>query len=274
MSKDEVVMHPTATVHPRARLDNGVSIGPYSTVGENVSIGKNTKIDGHVFITGWTEIGEDCRFSPFSSIGTDPQDLTYKGEKTLVKIGSRNIFREFITINRGTVNGRGETVIGDGNYLMAYSHVAHDCIVGNETIFTHGATLGGHVVVEDFSNVGAFSGIHQFCKIGKHAFIGGYSVITQDVISFCKVAGSRPALLYGLNAVGLRRRGFSRERLKDLKAMFKIIFYSDLNTSQAVDKIQKDFPPGEDRDEIIRFIQNSKRGILKKTEEKWDIDLG
>lgn len=270
MPEKAVSVHPTATVHPGAELDSGVHIGPYVTVGEHASIGKNTVIEAHVSISGWTEIGKNCRFSPFSSIGGEPQDVTYKGEETWVRIGDGNIFREYVTVHRGTVNGRGETVIGERNYFMAFSHVAHDCIVGNETVFTHGATLGGHVVVEDFANVGAFSGVHQFCRIGKYAFIGGYSVITQDVLPFCRVAGSRPPLLYGLNAVGLRRQGFSRERLRALKEMFRIIFYSDLNTSQAVERISRDFPPGEDRDEILRFIKESKRGIVKKTSESWD----
>ncbi|UCC40043.1 MAG: acyl-ACP--UDP-N-acetylglucosamine O-acyltransferase [Candidatus Aminicenantes bacterium] len=274
MGKNEVFIHPTATVQPKARLDVGVWIGPYSFIGRNVIVKKNTRLDGNVYINGWTEIGEGNHIFPFCSIGTEPQDLTYKGEKTLVKIGDRNVFREFITVHRGTVKGRKETVVGNDSYFMAYSHIAHDCIVGNETVFTHGSTLGGHVTVDDYATVGAFSGIHQFCRIGKHGFIGGYSVITQDVLSFSRVAGGRPTLLYGLNAIGLRRKKFSRERLRDLKEMFKIIFYSNLNTSQALDKIKEQFQPGEDRDEIINFIQSSKRGIIKKAAEKWDSELG
>lgn len=274
MSKNEVFIHSTAIVHPKARLDLGVWVGPHSFIGQDVIIKKNTKLDGNVYINGWTEIGEDNHFSPFCSIGNEPQDLTYKGEKTQVKIGDRNIFREFITVHRATAKGRKETVIGNDSYFMAYSHIAHDCTVGNETVFTHGATLGGHVTIDDYAAVGALSGIHQFCRVGKHAFIGGYSVITQDVLSFCRVAGGRPPLLYGLNVIGLRRRGFSRERLGSLKEMFKIIFYSDLNTSQALAKIKEQFQPGEDRDEIIDFIQSSKRGIIKKVAEKWDSESG
>ena len=156
---------------------------------------------------------------------------------------------------------------------MAYSHVAHDCIVGSETIFINGATLAGHVIVDDYVTVGAFSGVHQFCRVGKYAFIGGFSVITQDVIPFCRVAGSRPPLLYGLNIVGLRRKGFSREKIRDLKEMFKIIFYSDINTTQALESIKERFAPGEERDEIINFIQSSKRGIIKRSTEKWEISL-
>lgn len=272
MGKNEISVHPTSIVHPNAQLDSGVFIGPYSYIGEKVTIHKNTRIDASVYIDGMTEIGESCHFSPFSSVGTEPQDITYNQEDTCVKIGNRNIFREFVTVHRGTPKGGGKTVIGNDNYFMAYSHIAHDCIVGNETQFIHGATVGGHVSVADFATVGAYSGIHQFCRIGKYAFIGGYSVIVQDVFPFCRVAGSRPPLLYGLNAIGLRRRGFSRERINTVKSMFKIFFYSDLNTTQAVEKIKKDFPPGEDRDEIIRFVQASKRGIVKKAAKKWELD--
>lgn len=273
MSESEIIIHPTATVHPKAQLDAGVSIGPYSYIGEKVKIHKNTKIEANVFIKGKTEIGQDCFFSPFSSVGTEPQDISYHQEDTVVKIGNKNIFREFITVNRGTVKGGGQTTIGDNNYFMAYSHVAHDCIVGSETIFINGATLAGHVIVDDYVTVGAFSGVHQFCRVGKYAFIGGFSVITQDVIPFCRVAGSRPPLLYGLNIVGLRRKGFSREKIRDLKEMFKIIFYSDINTTRALESIKKRFAPGEERDEIINFIQSSKRGIIKKSSEKWEISL-
>lgn len=270
MSDGEVTAHPSASIHPQAQLDSGVEVGPFAVIGKDVTIAKNTVIDAHVCITGKTDVGKACRFSPFSSIGGEPQDISYKGEKTRVKIGNGNIFREFVTVHRGTVDGRGETDIGDDNYLMAFSHVAHDCIVGKKIVFLHGATIGGHVVVDDFATVGAMSGVHQFCRIGKYAYIGGYSVITQDVLSFCRVAGARPTFLYGLNTIGLRRQGFSRERIKALKDMFKIVFYSELNTAQAVEHLQKDFPPGDDRDEILRFIRDSQRGIVKKPVEKWD----
>lgn len=274
MSRNETFIHSAATVHPKAQLDDGVWIGPYCFIGEKVTIHRATKVDAHVFINGLTEIGQGCHFSPFSSIGTEPQDISYKGEETLVKIGERNVFREFITVHRGTVKGGGKTVIGSNNYFMAYSHIAHDCHVGDETVFMNGTTLGGHITVDDYVMISAFSGVHQFCRIGKHAFIGGYSVITQDVLPFCRIAGSRPARFFGLNVVGLRRRGFSKERLKELKEMFKIIFHSDLNTTQAIDSIKEKFPSGEDRDEIIRFIQSSERGIVKKVAEKWNHELG
>jgi UDP-N-acetylglucosamine acyltransferase len=270
MSDREVSVHSTASVHPRARLDSGVSIGPYAVIGEDITILQDTIIDAHVCLSGKTEIGKRCRFSPFSSIGGEPQDISYKGEETSVKIGNDNIFREFLTVHRGTANGRGATLIGDSNYFMAYSHVAHDCYVGSHIVFLHGATIGGHVAVDDFSTVGAMSGVHQFCRIGKYAFIGGNTVITQDVLPFCRVAGARPTLLYGLNAIGLRRQKFSGERIKALKDMFKIIFYSDLNTIQALERIEKEFPPGEDKNEILRFIRDSRRGIVKKPSDKWD----
>jgi UDP-N-acetylglucosamine acyltransferase len=270
MSDGEVAVHPNASVHSRAQLDSGVKVGPFAFVGEDVTIYANTVIEAHVCITGKTEVGKGCRFSPFSSIGGEPQDLSYKGEETRTKIGDNNIFREFVTVHRGTVNGKNETIIGDNNYFMAYSHVAHDCIVGSKIVFLHGATIGGHVSVDDCSTVGAMSGVHQFCRIGKYAFIGGRTVLTQDVLPFCRVAGARPTLLFGLNAIGLRRQGFSRERIKVLKDMFRILFYSELNTAQAVERIEKEFPPGNDRDEILRFIRDSRRGIVKKPSEKWE----
>jgi UDP-N-acetylglucosamine acyltransferase len=267
MPADEVFIHPSATVHKKAILDSGVRVGPYSFIGQNIKIGKNTQVDAHIYLDGWTEIGEYCHFSPFSSIGTEPQDITYKGEETLVKIGDRNIFREYITVNRGTVNGEGKTLIGNDNYFMAYSHIAHDCIVGDETNFGNAATLAGHVTIGDYATISAFSGIHQFCRVGKHAFIGGFSVVIQDIVPFSRVAGGRPLHLYGLNTIGLRRRGYSNQRIKTIKDMFNVLFFSDLNTVQAVEKIKKQFTPHEDRDELLGFIQSSKRGITKKTAE-------
>jgi UDP-N-acetylglucosamine acyltransferase len=271
MSTSEVFVHPTSTVHPKAQLGPGVWIGPQCVIGERVAIREKTRLEASVFIDGNTEIGEECRFSAFSVIGTAPQDVGYKEEETQTIIGSRNIFREFFTVNRGTIKGGGKTVIGSDNYFMAHSHVGHDCLVGSSTVFTHAGTLGGHVCVEDFATIGAFSAVHQFCRVGRHAFIGGFTVVTQDVLPFSRVAGMRPVLFYGLNAIGLRRHGFSRERINDLKNIFKVIFYSNLNTTQAIEKIKILFPPHEDREEIIRFIQSSARGIIKKSQpESWD----
>ena len=272
MSKHDSRIHPSAIVHPDAKIEEGVLIGPYVTIGTHVMIGKNTRVDAYVFLDGKTEIGPNNHIFPFCSIGTDPQDLSYSGEETAVKIGEGNIFRENVTIHKGTAKGNGKTVIGCKNYFMAYAHVGHDCLVGNETVLVNGASLGGHVTLDDYAFVSAYSAVHQFGRVGKHSLIGGLSTITQDVLPFCRVGGGRPPLFYGLNTIGLRRRGFTRERLRDLKDMFKLIFYSDLNTSQAVERIREEFPPGEDRDEILNFIQSSERGIIKKTAGKWETD--
>jgi len=270
MSPSEVFVHPTSVVSPKAQLGEGVWVGPHCVIGDKVEIGGNTRLEGNIQILGSTEIGESCLFSPFSVIGGEPQDVGYRQEDTRVRIGGRNTFREFITIHRGTVKGGGETVVGSGGYFMAYSHIAHDCRVGNEVVFTNAATLGGHVSVDDFVTISAFSSVHQFCRIGKYAYIGGFTVVTQDVVPFAKVAGMRPVLFYGPNAIGLRRRGFSRERIQVVKDIFKLLFYSELNTSQAVERIQAQIPAGEDRDEVIRFIESSKRGIVKKPSGPWD----
>jgi len=269
MTRDETFIHPSAIVHPGSRLDRGVHVGPFSIIGENVTVGKNTRFEAHVYVEGNTTIGEDCRFFPYAMVGTEPQDVGYKEEQTFLKVGDRNIFREFITLHRGTKKGGGKTSVGNDNYFMAYTHVAHDCQVGHGTVFGNAASLAGHVAVEDFTYIGPFSGIHQFCRVGKYAFVGGYSVCTQDVLPFCRVAGDRPTLLYGMNSVGLRRREFSKERVNGIKGMLKILLYSDLNTSQALSAIKENYPSGEDRDELIRFIESSKRGFVKKATEKW-----
>jgi UDP-N-acetylglucosamine acyltransferase len=270
MSAPEVVIHPAATVHPKAELDAGVRIGPDCVVGPDVRLGKNTFLESHVSIIGTTEVGADCRFAPFVSIGSEPQDLGYKDDPTVVRIGDGNVFKEFVTVHRGTVKGGGVTRIGDRNFLMAYTHIAHDCQVGNEIVFTNNATLAGHVVVQDYAMLSAFTGVHQFCRIGRYAFSGGFTVITQDLPPFCKVAGMRPVRIYGLNSVCLRRRGFSSERVRVLRDMIKVLFFSSLNTTQALERIEASFPPGEDRDELVGFVRSSRRGIIKKASEKWD----
>jgi UDP-N-acetylglucosamine acyltransferase len=273
MSGSDVVVHPSAVVHPGARLAPGVEVGPFCLIGEHVVIGPNTRFEAQVTVGGWTTIGADNRFSPGSCLGTEPQDTGYTGEPTRVVIGDRNVFREFITIHRATVKEERLTQIGDDNYFMAYSHVAHDCRVGNRTVFLHGATLGGHVPVGDSATVGAWSAVHQFCRLGRYSYMGGGSMIVQDVVPFSRVAGQRPAQILGLNLVGLRRNGFSRERIAALKEMFRILFYSNLNTSVALARIEAEIPAGEDRDELLNFIRASKRGIVKKVADSWDSDL-
>jgi UDP-N-acetylglucosamine acyltransferase len=274
MSAPDLFIHPTATVHPQARLDSGVHVGPYCLVGPGVTLHKNVHLESHIVLAGRVEVGADCRFSPHSVIGTEPQDISYKGEETGVEIGPENIFREFVTIHRGTARDGGLTRIGARNYFMAFAHAGHDSQIGSDVILTHGVTLGGHVLVGDFVNIGGLTGVHQFCRIGRHAFIGGTSTITQDVVPFSRVAGSRPARMFGLNLVGLRRRGFSRERLQALKGVFNLLFYSQLNTSQAVERITSEFPACEDREEILQFIGSSKRGLVKKVSDQWDLESG
>ena len=274
MADPETVIHPTATVHPQAQLEEGVFIGPYCHIGPGAVLRRKVRLEGHVVIEGRTEIGPESRISFHTVIGTEPQDIGYKGEDTRVVIGAGNILREFVTIHRGTAQGPGETRVGDRNYLMAFAHLGHDCRIGNETVLTHGITLGGHVVVEDYANIGGMTGVHQFCRIGRYAFVGGASVLTQDVAPFSRVAGSRPPRFFGLNLVGLRRRGFSKERLAALKDIFQILFYSDLNTGQAVEKIRFEFPSNEDGRELLAFIGSSKRGFIKKVSDQWDSESG
>ncbi|MHB8053850.1 MAG: acyl-ACP--UDP-N-acetylglucosamine O-acyltransferase [Candidatus Aminicenantales bacterium] len=263
-------VHPTAVVHPGASVAPEATVGPFCVVGEHVTIGPGTILEAHVHLRGWTEIGADNRFSPFTAIGGEPQDVGYKGEPTRIKIGDRNIFREGATVHRATVKQDRVTIVGNDNYFMAYAHVGHDCVVGDRTIFLHGATLGGHVQVGDASLIGAMSGVHQFCRIGRYSFMGGGSMITQDVLPFCRVVGQRPARVLGLNFVGLRRNGFSRERLDILKKIFKLLLFQGLNTIQALERIETEIPPSADREEILAFVGSAKRGFIKKTADAWD----
>jgi UDP-N-acetylglucosamine acyltransferase len=213
-------------------------------------------------IEGPVKIGKNCRFFPFASIGQVPQDLKFHGERTELLIGDNNVFREFVTFHRGTTGGGGKTVVGNNNFFMAYTHVAHDCIIGNSVILANAATLAGHVTVEDFSHVGAFSGIHQFCRVGKHGFIGGYSVITKDVLPFSKTVGNR-ARCYGVNSLGLRRKGFDTARIGEIRHAFRLLLQSKLNTSQALEVIEKELPKTEDILMLVDFIHQSTRGIIK-----------
>lgn len=252
----------SAIVHPRARIGEGTTIGPQAIIGPHVRIGANCRIGPSAIVDGWTEIGDETEIYPFASIGLIPQDLKFRGEKTKLVIGRHNIFREFVTIHRGTQGGGGETTIGDHNVFMAYVHVAHDCHVGNHTIFGNMATLGGHVTVEDFANVNAGSGVHQFCRVGRHAFIGGYSVVTKDALPFARTVGNR-ARIYDLNTIGLRRRGFSNDVIGKLKRSFRYLLQSKLNTSRALQRIEQD--PSLACPEVqylTQFIRTSERGVI------------
>jgi UDP-N-acetylglucosamine acyltransferase len=261
MDPGAAYIDPTASVHPGARVGAGTTIGPYCSIGPEVVIGERCRIGASVVVDGWTEVGDETQIFPMASIGLAPQDLKYKGERTRLTIGKRNVFREFVTINRGTVGGGGETIIGDNNLFMAYVHVAHDCHVGNNTIFGPHATLGGHVSVENFSNISAGSAVHQFCRVGQHGFIGGYSVVTKDAPPFGRTIGSRPARIFGVNAIGLTRRGFTADTVKQLKRAYRYLLQS--NTSRALAQIESDPTlSSPDVKYLVDFIRSSERGVI------------
>jgi len=253
----------SAIVHPSAEVGDGSKIGPHAVIGPRVTIGPNCRIGASAVVDGWTEIGEGTEIYPFASIGQVPQDLKFRGEETRLVIGKRNIFREFVTIHRGTRGGGGVTQIGDRNVFMAYVHVAHDCHVGNDTIFGNMATLGGHVTVQDFANISAGSGVHQFCRIGRHAFIGGYSVITKDALPFARTVGSRPARIFGVNAIGLQRRGIPSDVTAKLKRSFRYLLQSKLNTTNALRQIERDRTLScPEVQFVVDFIRTSERGVI------------
>ena len=264
-------IHPTAIVQSGAVIGEGTTIGPYAIVGPNVRIGRHCRVGPSSVVDGWTELGDRNVIAAFGSIGLPPQDLKYAGEPTRLVVGHSNTFREFVTIHRGTQGGGGVTTIGDRNLFMAYSHVAHDCHVGSDTIFGNGATLGGHVTVEDFSTISAFSGVHQFCRVGRHAFIGGYSVVTKDALPFAKTVGNR-ARIFGLNTVGLVRRGLSTEVVRRLRQSYRYLLVSRMNTSQALAHIEQDETLACDEVRyLVEFIRSSRRGVtLRRGVRKQD----
>lgn len=267
-------IHPSAVIHPGAVIGEGTSVGPYATIGPRVTIGRHCRIGASTVIDGWTEIGDHTEIFPLASIGLAPQDLKFKGEPTRLTIGAHNVFREFVTIHRGTAGGGGITSIGDHNLFMAYAHVAHDCHVGNHTIFGNGATLGGHVTVDDWVTISAFSGVHQFCRLGKFAFIGGYTVVTRNALPYAKTVGNR-ARIYGLNSIGLERRGFSRELIGKLRRAYRHLIHH--NTSRAIELIEGD--PTLDVPEVtflVDFIRHAgARGvILRRPSRKAEDEAG
>jgi len=257
------MIHPTALVDSKAELDDGIEIGPYCVIEKGVSISEGSRIGPHVIIREGTEIGKGCQIFQFASIGEAPQFLGYKGEKTFLQIGHHNIIREFTTLHRGTVKGGGKTVIGNDNFFMAYSHVAHDCQIGNQVVMANGATLGGHILIEDYAIIGGLAAVHQFCRIGTHAILSGLTGVSQDVPPYMMAAGSR-ARLYGLNTVGLKRHQFSEQTIRALKKAYRIIFRSGLTLEKAVKAIKEDdiFLIKEVR-HLHDFIQHSKRGISR-----------
>lgn len=256
------MIHPTAIVAEGARIAEGVQIGPYSIIGSNVSIGEGTQVGPHCVIEGWTEIGRDNRILQFASIGAAPQDLKYRGEQTFLRIGDRNTIREFTTMNLGTVGGGGQTVVGNDNLFMAYTHVAHDCILGNRIVMANGSTLAGHVEVHDFAILGGLSAIHQFTRIGSHVMISGGSMVTQDIPPYVIAQGDR-ATTVGLNSIGLKRRGFTEEALRELKKAYKLIFRSNLRVEEALDRIAQEVQSGPEVDHFVDFIRKSERGVAR-----------
>lgn len=258
-----MAIHPTAIVDPGARIAETADIGPYSIIGPEVSVGARTRVLAHVFMDGRLEIGEDNVFFPYSTVGVASQDLKYHGEPSETRIGHRNQIREFVTIHRGTEAGGMVTSVGDDNLLMAYVHLAHDTRVGNHTVISHAATLGGHVIVEDWAIIGASSGVHQFCRVGRHAFIGGYSVITQDVLPFSNTVTAREAKVFGANSTGLKRRGFSPASIDALHKAFRLLTHSGLNTTQALDRIATEVDPSPELTELVEFIRGAERGFIK-----------
>lgn len=255
-------IHETAIVSPKAKIGDDCHIGAFSTVGDEVVLGNHVRLESHVVIGGKTGIGDDTKIYPFVSIGLAPQDLKYAGEPTETRIGRRNQIREFVTIHRGTSGGGGITRIGDDNLLMAQAHVAHDCQLGNEIIMANAATLAGHVTIDDRANVGAYSGVHQFCRVGREAFVGGYSVVVKDALPFAISQGNH-AKCYGLNRVGMRRRGYAKETIEKLHRAYHLLLSSKLNTTQAVERIKAEITDCAEVDLLVNFIETSQRGVVK-----------
>ena len=256
------MIHPAAIIQPGAKLAENVSVGAYAMIGEHVVIGSGTTVASHVVIEGWTEIGCDNRIFQFSSIGAAPQDLKYAGQETYLKIGDRNRIREFTTLNRGTAEGGGVTRVGNDNLFMAYSHVAHDCIVHDHAILANGATLAGHVEVESAVILGGLAAVHQFCRIGCQSMISGGAMVTQDIPPYTVAQGDR-ARTVGLNLIGLKRRGFPEETILGIKKAYRLIFRSGLRLEEALLKISEEIQPTSELEHFVGFIKNSTRGIAR-----------
>lgn len=263
----EVKIDPTAIVHPTAELDEGVSVGPYSVVGEDVRIGRGTKLYSHVVVGDWTTIGQNTTVFQFASVGAPPQDLAYKGERTETVIGDNNVIREFVTIHRGTAKDKGRTVCGDNNLFMNYVHIAHDCVVGNNVIVANGATLAGHVTIENHAILGGLVPVHQYVRIGSYCIVGGASAVSKDVPPYVMAVGNR-AHLFGLNMVGLRRHDFSKQDIEEIKKAYNILFRSHLGLSEATERLKKEMPGSAHAARFIKFIGESKRGLIRERVKK------
>jgi UDP-N-acetylglucosamine acyltransferase len=255
--------HPTAIIDPHAKIAGDVTIGAYTIIGANVELGTGTEVMSHAVIEGHTRIGQNNRIFPYASIGLAPQDLKYRGEPTRVEIGDDNSIREFITIHRGTTEGVGVTRIGSHNLLMAYVHIAHDCQIGSNVIMANGASLAGHVEIQDHSTVGAFTMIHQFCRIGAYSFLGSATLVNQDILPYSKTSAPRPVEVYGANRLGLERRGLAKDDLKELESAFRLLTRSKLNTTQALEAIAAKGFQSEHVKALVDFIKSSQRGVAK-----------
>jgi len=256
------MIHPTAIVSSGASIGERVSIGPYCCIGDNVTIGDDCRLDSHVVIEGPTTIGTSNRFFPFCVIGAQPQDLKFHGEETFLTIGAHNTFREYVNVHRGTKGGGGSTRVGDHNFIMVGTHIGHDCIVGSFIIMANDATLAGHVTIEDHATIGAYSGVHQFCRVGKYGYVGGYTVITKDVLPYSKTVSDRNTQAYGVNTIGLERKGFTEDQIRNIKSAFRLLLQSKLNTSQAVEAIRQ-LAPAPEVEVLLTFIETSTRGVTK-----------
>ncbi|CAN5518248.1 MAG: acyl-ACP--UDP-N-acetylglucosamine O-acyltransferase [Pyrinomonadaceae bacterium] len=255
-------IHPSAVLSSHARIGRDCHIGPYSIIGDEVKLGDGVRLESHCVVDGRTTIGAGTHVFPFVSIGLAPQDLKYKGEPAETRIGKRNHIREFVTIHRGSAGGGMLTQTGDDCLIMAQAHIAHDCKLGEGVIMANGATLAGHVTIEDRANVGAYSGVHQFCRVGREAYIGGYSVVVKDALPFALTVGNH-ARCFGLNTTGMKRRGYSREVIKSLHHAFRLLLSSKLNTSQALEQIRESSPDCQEVAELVRFIESTQRGVIK-----------
>jgi UDP-N-acetylglucosamine acyltransferase len=255
-------IHPTAIVSPRAEVGRDCHIGPYCTIGDEVILGSGVRLESHCVVDGRTTIGDLTHVYPFVSIGLASQDLKYRGEPAETRVGRRNRIREFVTIHRGTEGGGMLTSTGDDCLIMAQAHIAHDCILGDGVIMANAATLAGHVQVEDRANIGAYSGVHQFCRVGREAYVGGYSVVVKDALPFALTVGNH-ARCYGLNITGMKRRRYERATIKALHHAFHLLLSSRLNTSQALQAIREEIKGSKEVEELVRFIETSKRGVIK-----------
>jgi UDP-N-acetylglucosamine acyltransferase len=258
-----VRIHPTAIIASTAVIPESCLVGPYSTIGPNVVLGEDCELISHVVLDGYLVVGKRNRFYSFACVGVAPQDLKYKGEPTGAALGDDNIIRESVTISRGTVGGGGTTRVGSHCLIMAYAHIGHDSVIGDNCILANSATLAGHVIVEDYATVGALNQVHQFCRIGKYAYTGGGTTVTQDVLPFSLTSAKRETHAYGLNKVGLERHGFDHDRLRAIQRAYRLLLASRMNTTQALEKLKEDGVASEDVAYLIQFIGTSERGVLK-----------